>query len=119
MPNPGQANNGLGINSFSGPMGQKEPAYGEIERLKNLTAMAPIGSPAALGAPKRAKRAAVRGSSAAPTPAAPTAAAAAPPPPEIQHDSYEVQMRTFWQQLAADPDASPLVRQYAQEVLGG
>jgi hypothetical protein len=30
----------------------------------------------------------------------------------------EVQQATFWQAVLADPDASPLTRQYAQRALG-
>jgi hypothetical protein len=117
MPNPGQANNGLGINSFSGPMGQKEPAYGAIERLKILTALAPPGSPAALNAPKRSKRAAVRGKKMTGSGQASTVVtpASAPMPSE---PTYEQQLVEFWQQVAADPNASELVRRYASEVAG-
>jgi hypothetical protein len=119
VPNPGQANNGLGINSFSGPMGQKEPAYGAIERLKNLTALAPPGTPAAVNAPKRSKRAAVRGKkmSAGQAPAPAVESPASAPMPAAP--TYEQQLMEFWQEVAADPNASPLVRQYAQEVTSG
>jgi hypothetical protein len=115
MPNPGQANNGLGINSFSGPMGQKEPQYGALERLKTLTALAPPGSPAALGAPKRAKRAAVRGRKVSQPAAAPVTPASAPAPAQ---PTYEQQVAQFWLALASDPQASDLVRSYASEMVG-
>lgn len=116
MPAPGQGNNGLGINSFSGPMGQKEPAYGAVERMKILSALAPVGSPSALGAPRRSKRAAMKGKKAsAPNPTAVVTPASAPMP---QEPPYDAQVAQFWQELAADPNASELVRRFASEVAG-
>lgn len=115
MPLPGMANNGAGINVFSGPLGEKEPAYGAGERLKVLSALAPVGSPAAQNAPKRAKRAAQRGKRAA---TAATPSAVAPPPATAANaDSYQMSLTAFWQQVAADPNASDLAKQYAAEVV--
>lgn len=108
MPNPGVVNNELGINAYSGPLGQKEPAYGATERLKQLTAAAPPGTPAAINAPRRARRKAGRR----------TATAVIPPPsppPPVQPSPAAI----FWQQIAADPGASDLVKMYAAEALSG
>lgn len=114
MPLPGMANNASGINVFSGPLGQKEPAYGAVERMKVLSALAPVGSPAAQNAPKRAKRAAQRGREAAP--AAPSAQSP-PPATAANADTYQMSLTAFWSQVAADPNASDLVKKYAAEVV--
>lgn len=116
MPNPGQANNPDGINSFSGPEGQKEPAYGAVERLKAATQAVPVRSPGA-AAPRRMQRRAVRGGvgsgQPAPSPAPP------PPLPTAATDiGGEQQQVAFWTTLLNDPEASPLTRQYAQQALG-
>lgn len=111
MPAPGIPNNPAGINAFSGPMGQKEPAYGQVERLKQLTAAAPPGTPGAVNAPKRAQRRATKRKSGVPAAGAVTAPPAAAPQPSP--------IALFWQEIAADPEASPLVRQYAAEVGNG
>lgn len=119
----GGGNNGLGINAYSGPMGQKEPAYGAGERLKVATALAPIGSPQAVGAPKRAKRAAVKGKTMGQTAVAPGESVAALPPglptdqAPVPQQSYQAQLEAFWQQVASDPDSSDLVKQMAQRAL--
>lgn len=106
-------NNNLGINSFSGPMGEKEPAYGAVARMKVLDRIAPVSSPSAVNAPKRAKRAAVKGKT---TQAAPEPMPTAPSSPQGQNASYDQSLAEFWQQAAATPGASPMVIQYAQEV---
>lgn len=114
MPNPGQANNPGGINSFSGPLGQKEPAYGQIERDKALEGAAPVGSPSPAAVPRRAQRRAVSGRAGSGAPARPDvihphAVASAPP---------EAEQQIFWQAVLNDPGASPLARQYAEQALG-
>ena len=112
MPYKGQINNPEGRNSYSGPAGQKEPEYGAVEREKVLTRAAPVSSPPGIGAPRRAQRRAVSGRK---------GVAAAPSPPMPQAPAMvdaEVQQATFWQAVLADPDASPLTRQYAQRALG-
>jgi hypothetical protein len=109
MPN----NNPGGVNAFSGPQGRSDPAYGAVERLKVLSALAPIGSPAAIGAPKRAQR---RAGKRAPQQAA--SPAAAPSVAQAPQATYGATLASFWQQLAADPGASNLVRQLAQEAQG-
>jgi hypothetical protein len=117
-------NNGLGINSYSGPMGQKEPAYGAGEKLKVATALAPIGSPQALNAPKRAKRAAVKGKqmTAGGQAAQPLSETMAPPggalPAEPPANTYQEQLQAFWASVAADPGASDQVRELAAKALG-
>lgn len=113
MPAIGVPNNGLGINAFSGPMGEKEPAYGAVERLKILTAMAPPGTNPAINAPKRAKRAAVRGKTATTPTAAPIGTGT---PAALPADSYPSMLAGFWSSLAMDPGASPLIHQLAAQV---
>lgn len=111
MPNP-TGSNGYGEQNGSGVF-QEQP-YGQIERLKNLTAAAPIGSPAAANAPRRAQRAAVKGRRAA-TPAQ----AVAGPPPTSPGLSYDQMNSGFWQTVLNTPGISPLVQQIAQQALGG
>lgn len=113
MPNPGQANNPGGINAFSGPMGEQEPAYGQVERDKALTSAAPVGSPDPASMVKRAQRrgASGRGGSGAPSP--PTLH-----PEAVSSASHDVQQTMFWQAVLSDPGASPLTRQYAEQALG-
>lgn len=110
MPNPGQANNPGGVNAFSGPLGQTEPAYGEVERSKLLESAAPVGSPNPAAVPKRMQRRAVKGGGAGASPTLhPSAIAAAP----AQADAA-----TFWDAVLNDPGASPLAKQYAAQALG-
>lgn len=109
------ANNYLGINAFSGPMGEKEPAYGAEARMKVLDAIAPPGTPSAVNAPQRAKRAAVRGKTIQAQPQ-PQPMSTAPTSPQGQVASYDQSLAAFWQQAAATPGASPQVIQYAAEV---
>ena len=118
--------NPTGINTYGGPF-EHEPQYGDIQRMKNNMRLAPIGSPQAVNAPRRAKNAAVKGKRAAPSPAAqqPTAAPAGQQqgpdttPPSPAAPTYMQQVQAFWQQLAVTPGVSPLVQQYAQEAAGG
>lgn len=124
----GSGNNGLGINAYSGPMGEKEPAYGAGERLKVLTSLAPVGSPAALNAPNRAKRAAKKGKTMAAAGAPPVAPSEemAPVPSGLPTEqspvpggTYQAQLEQFWQQIAADPNASDLVKAIAARAING
>lgn len=113
MPNP------AGINAFGGPFEHEQP-YGAIEKMKQLTQGAPIGSPQALNAPRRSQaHAKMRGRTGGTRPTAATGAAPQTPPPVQQPPSYQDQLIGFWQEMSASPNASPLVRQYATEVLGG
>jgi hypothetical protein len=60
----------------------------------------------------------MRGKTAGTTAPAPDASQIipAPMPPA---DSYQQQVFAFWHQVSTDPEASDLVRGYAQEVTGG
>lgn len=114
MPNPGQANNALGINAFSGPMGETEPAYGQVERDMALESAAPVGSPSPAAVPKRAQRRAVSGRAGSGAPAR----SAAMHPDAVTNSSPQIQQQMFWQAVLNDPGASPLARQYAEQALG-
>lgn len=106
MPNPD------GINGFSGPGGEREPAYGAIEREKTLTSAVPIGGPDPEGIPKRSQRRAVKGAAAQAAPAPPT-------PHGVAHAVADGGQRVFWESLLNNPEASPLTKEYAQRALGG
>jgi len=119
MPYPGTVNNPGGSNSYVSARGTEEP-YGAIERRKVLTRMAPMEKNPALNEPRRAQK---KGASKkpAPPPVQPHAAQAA----EINEaDARNMPEQPvdpvafFWQQLASEPDASPLVRQYAAQAAG-
>lgn len=104
MPNPD------GHNAFGGPFEHEQP-YGAIEKLKSLARLAPTAQPTAVNAPRRSKRHATGqdkpGRSS-------RRAAPAPSIPETQPTvPYEAILAGFWQELAADPGASPLVREIA------
>lgn len=108
MPNPGQANNPGGANGYEGPTGKESP-YGAVKRLTQQTKAAPLPGNPALGAPRRASRAAQRGGQQpAPAPEPAEVFAATPTP-------YPVAVAQTWAALAADPEASDLVRFYAQQ----
>lgn len=104
MPNP------QGYNAFGGPMEHQAP-YGAAQKEKDLLSLAPISQrvPSAQNAPRRAQRHATgrdRPQGQADGPAVPPAQPVVPP---------ENIALSFWQQLAAEPGASELIRQYAQE----
>lgn len=103
MPN----NNPNGVNAFSGP-NDVQPAYGDIKKLADLTAQAGLAA-TAQGAPKRAQRKATGSSSRKRVAAAPT-----PPPGGPQHVPWQQAVANFWQQVASEPGASPLVQELAQ-----
>ncbi len=106
MPNPS------GSNQF-----QPEPAYGAVQRMTQLTREAPIsGAPVAahaLDTPRRGRRQAARGGQGQPEVQAPPPV---PPPPPVGPQQIQAQV---WQQVAADPGASPLVKMYAQRAQSG
>lgn len=111
MPNP------AGINAFGGPFEREQP-YGAIEKLKNQTALAPMSqspsSTAALNAPKRSQRRAVRGRGS--TGVAPASPPVMPPTqPQIPRESI---IALFWSRLASEPGASDLVMEYARRASG-
>lgn len=104
MPNPS------GSNQF-----QPEPAYGAVQRMTQLTREAPIsGAPVAahaLDSPRRGRRQAARGGqqqSEAPLPVE--------LPPPVPPQALQAQV---WAAVAADPGASPLVKEYAQRAQSG
>lgn len=119
MPSPGVVNNPGGSNSYVSAQGREEP-YGAIERRKVLTRMSPLEKNPALNEPRRAQK---RGASKQPPeqPVQDTAAKAAMQQ-EAQTRSLPEQPQDpvvqFWLELAAEPDASPLVRQYAAQAAG-
>lgn len=104
MPN----NNPGGVNAFGG--WGKEAPYGAIEKEKTLTRAAPLPSVPAVGAPKQAQQRAVGKKGAAQSSAPATAPATSPSP------AFTPQMvvSQFWQEMAAEPGASPLVQLMAQ-----
>lgn len=105
MPNPGQANNPSGENSFN-HFAPEEP-YGQATKDASLAAAAPLAgqklSVGAIAAPKQAQR---------PAQAAPQTQATMP----LQEPAAQTQVSPLaqvWAAVAADPEASPLVREYA------
>jgi len=118
------SNNNLGINSYSNLLGQPEPAYGEIEKRKVLDRLAPIGSPQALNAPRRAQRRATRQTRKPPTGPEPVTAAHNIPPEATGPGApspaatYQQDMLGFWQEASSNPEASPQVREYARQLFG-
>lgn len=107
MPAPGVPNNPEGVNSFTG-FGD-EPMYGEATKDAALARSAPVAGAAvvagAIAAPRRASRNAARGG------AQPVAAPL--PPPGAMQPSPNATLAMQWQQIAAIPGASDLVREYA------
>lgn len=97
MPRPGIANNVQGVNGLY----HREEPYGQIKRLQQMTSAAPVATPRAVNAPRRAQRRATN-------PPAPQA-----PPP------YEEELATVWMGLASLPGASPLVQEYALRAQSG
>lgn len=102
MPNPS------GANQFA-----KQPAYGDVKKLQNLTKSAPLaGEAGSIGAPKRAQRRAVkRGRTPMPASAAVAPASAVPAPAP---DSRAVVREVFNELLAMQPN-DPLFQYYAQK----
>lgn len=100
MPNYGQVNNPGGVNNFN--KFAPEPPYGQKIKVDRLTSEAPIASPSAVEAPRRAKRAATRRS----------ASAAQTTSPQAPED-YQAAVADVLVQLASIPGASPLLQDYA------
>lgn len=113
MPNTGQVNNGSGVNGYTGPGGTETP-YGAVKRLGQMTKAAPIGPVPGVTAPKQAKRAAARGTQTEPAPVTPDQTVMAKPQVPLP-----VAYAQAWSAVAADPGASPLVQQMAQEAQRG
>jgi hypothetical protein len=111
VPNPG------GANSFGGF--ELQTPYGDVKKQTQLNREAPIsGSPLAaqaINAPRRAQKSATRpgqqptggGGSGPPTVA---------PPPDAQNAQFTSQS---WQEIAAVPGASDLVKTYALRAQNG
>lgn len=109
MPN----NNPQGINSFD-HFGT-ESAYGAVKRLTDTTRAAPLAgdASAALNAPRRAQRRAVRGGR--PQQGQPVAG----PPPQNPQVSYPAALAAEWAEIAKTPGVSDLVLQVADEAQRG
>lgn len=112
MPNPGQVNNGAGVNGFTGPGGAETP-YGAVKRLGQMTKAAPIGPTPGGNAPQQAKRAAQRGAQEPPLVSPDQAVMSAPQVP------LSVAYAQAWASLATQPGASELVKRIAQEASVG
>lgn len=117
MPNPSGEN---GLAPFTGFI--PEVPYGAQQAQDNLHAAAPLAgqqaSTSAENAPRRARQAASRPPAPQGTAAsqsAPGAAAQGSLPPAPPAVPYDAQVAQIWLQLAQEPGASPLVRQYAQD----
>jgi hypothetical protein len=100
MPNP------QGINPF-----QPQPKYGEVKKQETLTKSAPMsGAPVpAVTAPQKAQSRAVQGRVSPPK--APKASGGTPLP-------YEEELVLTWQEIAAQPGASELVKSIARRAQG-
>lgn len=103
MPNPG------GVNGFQGFA--PEPAYGEKIQQRALEQAAPTPSNPAMSAPRRAQHAAQRKGGRMPPPQ--------PPAPPQEAPSPQLVVSQTWQEIAAIPGASDLVKQYAAQAAGG
>jgi hypothetical protein len=111
VPNPGQVNNGGGVNGATLPGGAESP-YGAVKRLTQATRAVPIGPAPGGNAPKQATRASQQGEPALLHPADAVAAPGQELPPAGQYAA-------LWAAVAATPGASPLVQQIAQEAQRG
>lgn len=108
-PNPSGENGGTFV---------PEPPYGAMKRLSDNASAAPMAGAAATAAgtnaPRRARQAAQRGDTV--VKATPQEPQATGPFQLVGEDKpYEVQVAEAWRDLAADPKASPLIKQYALE----
>lgn len=110
-----QVPNPSGVNGFT-PPGVEVP-YGDAQQNAAVQKSAPLAGQAetahATNAPRRSQRQAVRGDAESDHVAAPEM----PGSPGRIAPAAEVAM--FWQQIALNPDASPLVKSIAQEAAGG
>jgi hypothetical protein len=100
----------------TGINGSEDSAYGAVKAATEQIQQAPLPANRAIATPKRAQRAAQR-------PTAPTSAPAAPLPPQVfpaaPAPDYRTQVAQVYADLAAEPDASPFVRQLAIQAQGG
>jgi hypothetical protein len=106
--------NVTGVNGYTPPT--VEVPYGDAQQNAAVQKSAPLAGQAetahATNAPRRSQRQAARG-----------ADEPQGPPPQMPGQSDQItpqaQLAVFWQQVAAQPGASPLVKQLAQEAAGG
>ena len=107
---------------MANPTGQNQLSphgYGEVQQQQALLKESPIsGAPQvrrALNAPQNGSQRVTRGTRVGGrgTSRATTATGGAPPPP-VPTPTASAQVAEIWAAIAANPDASPLVRQYAQ-----
>lgn len=101
------ANNVVGENgagAFDG-LGGAQSAYGAVKALQTAQQAMPIGSAPGVNAPKQATRASQKPSNAQEQ--------SSPPPPTPLPVSAQEWHRTTWAEIAADPEASDLVKQFA------
>lgn len=107
--------NPSGTNGYSPP--SVEVPYGEAQQNAAVQKSAPLAGQAetahATNAPRRGQKRAARGAAEEPQ----------GPPPQLPGEPARIapdaQVAMFWQQIAQQPGASPLVQQIAQEVAGG
>lgn len=109
-----QVPNPSGVNGFT-PPGVEVP-YGDAQQNAAVQKSAPLAGQAetahATNAPRRSQRQAVRG-------AEPEHVAAPEMPGAPAQIAPQAEVAMFWQQIALEPGASPLVKQIAQEAAGG
>ena len=94
-----------GAGHFDG-LGGAQSAYGAVKALQTAQQAMPIGSAPGLTAPKQATRASQKPSAAQ--------GEAAPPPATPLPISPAEWHATTWAEIAADPEASDLVKQFAE-----
>jgi hypothetical protein len=119
MPSPGVVNNPGGSNSYQSSQGHEEP-YGAIERRKVLTRLSPMEKNPALNAPRQAQAKAVKGKPEAPVqPHAAQAQELNDAATRGQPEQPQDPVAQFWQMLASEKGASPLIRSYAEQAMAG
>ena len=97
----------------TGVNGSEESAYGAVKAATEQIQSAPLAPNRSISAPKRAQRAAQR-----PTAAPVVLPPGMPPPGVVPVDApqdYHPQLAQVWTALAAEPDASPLVKSLAAQ----
>ena len=109
MANPSGKNSPVHFEGFV----QNPPVYGAQQRNADLARSAPSAgqgaAASALNSPQRNQRRAAKGTAPAPLPQAPAAIVV---PPQVP---YQQVAAATWAQVAANPGASDLVKQLAQE----
>lgn len=114
MPNPGQANNPDGTNSWEG-FGTEEP-YGQATKDAALAAGAPLAggklAAGAISAPKKSQKQATQGAQTSPAAGPPTLQGLPAVPPPAQPSVADI-----WQAIASTPGAEnhPVLQQMADQ----